>query len=448
MNYPEGTSLTKKQLKRNQISYMFEAGFEYFISIMVTGAFLATLLKKTGFTDAQSGIITQMASFSLVAQLLSVFVRKTKGVKPWLIGMHLINQVLFLLLYAVPFFDMSTSVKQVLFVGMYLGSYLIANVISPYKLPWMMSFVDDSRRGQYTAIKEMTSLVAGMTLSYVMGSVVDKYNALAQTDPTGTVFGFKYDEWALVLCGITVLVSMVLHTVSILVMKDRTPEEIDRITPQRSRLTVKEALRRTFGNPALVKLIFIDIMWQAASGVATAFYSVYAIGDLGFSLQLVSVISIIGAVGRLSFSLLFASIADKKSWTSMLTICFMIAALAFGVNVFTTPANGKVMYTVYSVVNSIAMAGLNSGLWNILFDYVPAEDRAAGLGIKNTFGGIAAILASLVGGAILDTIQQNGNTFLGMHVYGQQVLSAIAFVIVVILCVYMRFVIARLKKYR
>jgi len=448
MNSPEGTSLTKKQLKRNQIAYVFEAGFEYFVSIMVTGAFLTTLLKRTGFTDAQAGIITQIASFSLVAQLLSVLVRKNKGVKPWLIGMHLINQLLFLALYAVPFFDMPTGTKQIIFVGMYLTSYLIANVISPYKLPWMMSFVDDNKRGVFTAIKEMTNLVAGMALSFVMGSVVDHYKALSLSDPMGTVFGFKYDEWSLVLCGITVLVSTVLHTVSIAVMKDRTPEEIDRMTPQRAKLGIKDALRRTFGNSALVKLIFIDIMWQAASGVATAFYSVYIIEDLGFSLQLVSIIGIVGAVGRLSFSLLFASIADKKSWTSMLTICFMIAAVGFGVNIFTTPANGKVMYTVYSVISSIAMAGLNSGLWNILFDYVPAEDRAAGLGIKNTFGGVSALLASLVGGAILQHIQDNGNTFMGMQVYGQQVLSVIACVIVIVLCVYMRVVIAKLRKYK
>jgi len=40
-----GTSLTEKQLKRNRMAYIFEAGFEYFVSIMVTGAFLATLLK-------------------------------------------------------------------------------------------------------------------------------------------------------------------------------------------------------------------------------------------------------------------------------------------------------------------------------------------------------------------------------------------------------------------
>jgi len=115
--------------------------------------------------------------------------------------MHLINQVLFLLLYAVPFFDIPTGTKQVIFVIMYLGSYLIAQVISPYKLPWMMSFVDDNKRGVYTAVKEMTNLAAGMILSFVMGSVVDHYSALAEIDPTGTVFGFKYDEFSLVLCG-------------------------------------------------------------------------------------------------------------------------------------------------------------------------------------------------------------------------------------------------------
>ena len=440
-------SLTVKQIKLNQVAYIFEAGFEYFISILITDAFLATLLKRTGFTDAQSGIITQIASFALVAQLLSVFVRKNKGMKPWLTGLHLINQVMFFMLYGMNFLDIPADVKKLLFVVLYLGGYLIANIISPYKLPWMMSFVSDNKRGVYTAIKEMTNLVAGMALSFIMGSVVDHFNALGTANPDMRVLGFAPDDFSLLICGVSLLVFMIFHTVSILVMKDRTREEIETSTPQTGSIGIKDALRRTFGNQALVKLIFIDIMWQAANGIATAFYGVYKINELGFTLRYISIISIVGAVGRLVFSLWFASIADKRSWTTMLSICIVIATLGFGVNIFTTPSNGKVMFMVYSVINSIAMAGLNSGLWNILFDFVPASDRAAGLGINNTFGGITALIASLVGSAILSHIQGNGNMLFGFHVYAQQVLSAIAFVILIGLCIYMRAVIAKMKKH-
>lgn len=445
MNNSIASSVTEKQQKRNQIAYIFEAGFEYFVSILITDAFLATLLKRTGFTDAQSGIITQMASFALVAQLFSVFIRKNSGMKPWITGMHLINQLMFVMLYGLALFDLSPDVKKLLFVMLFFGGNLIANVVSPYKLPWMMSFVPDNKRGVFTAVKEMTNLVAGMALSFIMGSVVDYYNALGAANPEMRVWGFLCEDFALLICGITVFASMILHTLSIVVMKDRRKEETQ--TSGDSRFGIKEALRRTFGNHALVKLIFIDIMWQAASGVAVAFYGVYKINELGFSLQYISIIGIIGAIGRLAFALVFASIADKRSWTTMLSICFVIAAASFGINIFTTPENGKVMFLIYSIVFSVASAGLGSGLYNILFDFVPQSDRAAGLGIKNTFGGITALLASMAGSAILSHIQSNGNMLFGIHIYAQQVLSAIAFVIMIVLCIYMRCVIAKLRKY-
>lgn len=440
------SSITEKQQKRNQIAYVFEAGFEYFVSILITDAFLATLLKRTGFTDAQTGIITQMASFALVAQLFSVFIRKNSRMKSFVTGMHLINQLMFVSLYGLALFDLSPDIKKLVFVVMFLGGHLIANVVSPYKLPWMMSFVPDNRRGVFTAIKEMTNLVAGMSLSFIMGSVVDHFNALGAANPEMRVCGFLCEDFALFICGITVFGSMLLHTLSIVVMKDRSPEE-ESANRAAKKLGFLDAIRHTFGNHALVKLIFIDIMWQAASGIAVAFYGVYKINELGFSLQYISIISIIGAIGRLMFALLFASIADKRSWTTMLSICFVIAAASFGINIFTTPENGKVMFLIYQIVFSIASAGLGSGLYNILFDFVPQEERAAGLGIKNTFGGITALAFSMIGSAILSHIQANGNMIFGIHLYAQQFLSAIAFVIMIALCVYMRCVIAKLKKY-
>ena len=47
--------------RRNRLAYIAEAGLEYFISLLVTGAFLAALLKHIGFSDAASGIVTSLA---------------------------------------------------------------------------------------------------------------------------------------------------------------------------------------------------------------------------------------------------------------------------------------------------------------------------------------------------------------------------------------------------
>ena len=93
---------TKKIYKKDRVLYIIEAALEYFISLLITDAFLATLLTKNGITDSVAGIITQLASLSFSAQLCAVFVRKDTGKKRFVTFMHLTNQMLFVLLYLVP----------------------------------------------------------------------------------------------------------------------------------------------------------------------------------------------------------------------------------------------------------------------------------------------------------------------------------------------------------
>jgi len=199
-------------------------------------------------------------------------------------------------------------------------------------------------------------------------------------------------------------------------------------------------VKKTVTNTVILKIIAVDIIWHLATGIAVSYYGVYQTGDLGFSLKFASFVSILSALSRF-----FGKIADKYSWTRLLTICFAIAALSFGVNIFTVPSNGHVMFTIYACIHAMSMAGINGGLMNIIFDFVPPSERPAALGIKYSVGGLAGFFASLVGSVIVTTIQKNGNTFLGMPLYAQQLLSVIALVICIVLVIYMRAVIAKLK---
>ena len=52
-------------------------------------------------------------------------------------------------------------------------------------------------------------------------------------------------------------------------------------------------------------------------------------------------------------------------------------------------------------------------------------------------------MASLMGGRLLNYIQANNNQVFGISMYGQQLLSAISFVLVVITILFMHFVVAK-----
>ncbi|MBR5527663.1 MAG: MFS transporter [Clostridia bacterium] len=425
-----GTGLTEKQLSGNRFWYIIEAGVEYLISLLIVDSFLAQLLTGNGVSDSAAGIVTELAAFAFSAQLVSVFFRKTHGMKFFVTMLHLINQIMFVMLYFIPVFKIPSSAKAVLIVIMFLCGHLIANIVSPYKLSWLMSYVPDKKRGKFTANKEIISLIMGTIFSLTMGSVSDHYKAQGKDDVYFSI------------CAVTILVLAVIHMASLLLIKESDEEKK---TPEQH-IKFSEALIKTFSNKALTKIILIDVIWQFSSKLSLAYYGVYKIGDLGFTMKYIAVLSLVGSVSRIAFSRFFGKLADKYSWRRMLFICFGIATFSFFINIFTVPSNGKVMFALYSCVHAISMAGINSGLMNIIFDYVPHEDRAPALGIKSAIGGFVAFFSTFIGGYIIHTVQSAGNKVCGVTVYGQQILSAITFVLCLGLLLYMKLVVGKLDK--
>ena len=102
---------------------------------------------------------------------------------------------------------------------------------------------------------------------------------------------------------------------------------------------------------------------------------------------------------------------------------------------------------VYACFYGFAMAGINSGVMNLVYDYVEPGDRATALGVKNSIGGILAFFTALLSGAIMSAVQERG----GIHIFGyllypQQLLALLSCAVSVALIFYMRAVIAPLGR--
>lgn len=419
---PAGFS--RQKISLNRWCYIAEAGLEYLISLLITDSFLALLLTENGVPDSAAGVITELSSFAFSAQLLSVFFHKRGSVKRFVTVLHLINQLAFMLLYFIPVFDIPSSFKAVLIVILFLGGQLIANAVSPYKISWLMTYVPDDSRGKFTANKEIISLAAGTVFSMAMGSISDFYR---ENGSENTYF---------VICGATIFVLALLHTLSVLMVKE------DYIKQERNSPNVgfSETVKKTFSDKVLLKIILIDVIWNFSSKLSIAYYGVYKNNELGFTMKYVAFLSLVSAVSRIAFSRFFGKFADRYSWRRMLEICFVIASLSFFINIFTVPSNGKWLFAAYSCIYAVSMAGINSGLMNIIFDYVSPDDRAAALGIKSAFGGTAGFISSFVGGYIVYITQTNNNSLFGFRVYGQQILSALTFILCLCLVAYMHIV--------
>ena len=405
--------------------YIFEATLEYFISILVAGSYLATLTQELGFSDSLTGILSSVISLGCLFQLISIFVLKQR-VKGFVIVLSIINQLLFTLLYVIPLFDLSRSVKTVIFVISIFTAYLLYNIAHPKKINFLMSLVEDDQRGRFTANKEIFSLATGIVFSYGMGWIIDHFK------DRGDI------RLSFIISAATIFLLMLLHTLTLLPIRERES------AAARS-YNLGETIKKILKNKTVFKITLVFILYYIANYAAVPFYGVYCINELGFSLKTVSLITIFGSVSRIAVSKYWGKYADKNSFAKMIERCFVFLGGSFLVMVFAVPANGLIMYTLYMVLHSVALGGINSALINLIYDYVDVADRANSLATTQAFAGLTGFLTTLAISPLVALIQKS-NTVFGITVYAQQAVSLFSLFISAVLIIYIRKVVLKIRK--
>lgn len=235
---------TEYKIKTGRVMYIFEAAFEYLISILVTGSFLATVTKELGFSDSLTGIVSSVISLGCIFQLMSITLRH-RSVKKLVIALSIINQFLFLLIYLIPFLNISENVKISLFLVSIFAAYIIYNFAHPKKINWLMSLVNDSKRGKFTANKEVVSLLAGMIFSFIMGAVTDHF---AEMDKIKTAFSVS---------AAVIFALMLLHTFSMVFT-------VEKEIPYSEKTSIKQNLKYLLENKNIIKVTAVFVIYYIA----------------------------------------------------------------------------------------------------------------------------------------------------------------------------------------
>lgn len=412
-------------MKRGRLLYTFEAALEYLISILVASSFLATLTKELGISDSLTGLMSSVISLGCLFQLLSLYIR-SKREKSFVLLLSILNQLFFTLLYVVPFTGFRSQAKIVLFVVLIFSAYMVYNIAHPPKTDWFMSFVENPHRGQFTANKEIVSLLSGMVFSFGMGCVVDYFSEVGKI------------RTAFVISAATIFVLMLLHSFTMLFTAGRPMSS-------RPKISFRQTLSELFRDKNLVRVTVVFILYYISTYASTPFYGTYQIHELGLSLKFVSAITICGSIARILVSRFWGSYADKKSFAAMLIRCFLFLGLAQICVIFTVPSSSKVTFGLYYILPGIAMGGINSALTNLIFDYVPTEKRADSLAITQALSGLAGFLTTLCISPLVSCIQKNDNSLFDLPVFAQQVVSILALMFAILAILYTRRVFIKRK---
>lgn len=412
--------------------YIIEAMLEYFVALSVADVYLVKIAAATGMSDQATAVLTSFVSLGCGFQFLSIFFFRSNKVKKKATAGHIISQLLFTCAYLVPLAACSGQIKSALLVIALLVAQILHNAVNAPKTDWYMSMLKDEKRGAFTAIKEIVSLFGGMAFTYGLAFLFDKFEA--DGNQTGSF-----------ICGAVILgIVTLLHTITLVFTKEKPDfsEKDGSIARSGVQKTSVKALLR---DKTMWKIVFLSSLWSAANYATLSFSGTYRLNELGFSLTLSAIITAAGSVARAVFSVPLGKLGDKKGFSTLLYVSFLIAAAAYLAMAFTAPSNGKVLFTVYYVLYCVAMAGINGSMINIVYDYVPSTRTSGVLAVKQSVSGIIGFLVTLALAPLMTLIQSHNNLVFGITVYSQQLFAVISLVIVLFLAAFSHFAFGKRK---
>ena len=339
--------------KRSRAAYIAQCTFHYFVTLLISDAFLAKLLSYLGVSDAMTGIISSFVSMAFVIQFFSLFLLRVKTSRKTLVILfETVSTFCFMFLYLIVFLPVSAELRTIFVIGSvilaYAGIYLVNSIL----FKWGNSFVEPSHRGSYSATKEMISLITGIAFTTAAGWVIDQYEGLGNI--TG---GFLF-------LAVTIFILNICNFVSLVLMKRDDPK--DRTGDMQP---MREVLRCTVGNKNFRSVIVMTILWDVARYTTIGFMGIYKTNDLMLSVLTVQLINMAANFLRMLISKPFGRYSDKHSYAKGFRMALYLAAGAFLINIFTTPS-AWFFVVIFTILYNCAFAGTNMNSFNIAYSYV------------------------------------------------------------------------------
>ncbi len=417
-----------KPYKRSRAAYHTQCVSEYLVTLLIEDAFLAKLLTSMGLSDSTIGVVGSLASLAFLVQLLTIFLMQhIHNVKKSVILMDISSMLCFLLVFCLPFLEVSQGVRTALVFATIGGGFSLKYLQLNLYYKWGNSFVDPKKRGAFSARNEAISQAAGVVFVLAIGAVVDHYERIGKLEVS----------FLIIACVIATLT--VLDFFMLLLIPNQSSEET-----ARQQKPFRDVLKNTLGNRNFRNVVIMLSLFEVAFYLTMGFLGTFKTEDLMLSVGLIQVFNVIACGLRSLLSSPIGKWADRTSFARVYRWGLWLAALSFLLLVFTTKTTWWLI-GVHTVLYAIAETGISPNTNNMTYNYVPMNYFVQAQAICSSIAGILGFLASLAGSRILSAIQSNGNQIFGIPVYGQQVLAMLSFLLILGVIAFNKLVISKQK---
>ncbi len=372
-----------RQWRRALSAITFEGAFSNVFVIVTGGAFLSGLAIFLGAGDFEIGLLASIPFLSQVLQLCSGYLSaRIGGYKTLTIRGLTGGRTIWLL--AVPLLFTTLTWRFEIFLMVVILSSAAIMLATPAWLTWMSHLVPAPIRGRYFGRRNAAISVSTVLTNLAAGFIIDQMCAL-DMEPMGYTI--------LIVMGV-VFGLAASHKLKSLPY-DMTDKDI-------SSRTFKDMLK-PFRDEQYVSLLKTFFMWNFAIGISAIFFAVHMLEFLKMSFVEIAFYSVIVSSTAVFCNRPWGVLIDRFGSRPVLVLSAL--GIAFIPLIWWLPRPDFVWVLIFEgIYTGILWAGFNLAAFNMPIAASPEKDRASYLAAFSVISGLAFFAASILGGAISESM--------------------------------------------
>lgn len=404
------------------------------------GTFLVSLMLSVGFSDAQAGILTSVASLAALFQLFTM--RRINHLKKrkLFVCLTVLQKLYLAFIFFIPLLPAGNGLKQLLLVAGYFFAQICAQIGTPATQDWLATLVPARLRGSYFSKKDSIAVFITVTVMLFAGILMD-----ATAGPKQHV-GFSIN-------GSLILFLVLLNFWAFSCMKEprmatlnaqgkeihgKLCKKYQTKEPSKEHGILLTEMKEAFRSPDFRIAFTATLLWQTSFFCAAPFNTSYQLAELSLPFTFIMVIGFLGNLLRIAITPFMGKMGDRYGMAFLYKYTLMGILLYYIFFALAVPSNAYPMVVLGTVCSALGWSFAGIGLFGVQLELLDEKKRDLQLSILSSLSGVYGFLVSFMAGNLLDFLQQANFTLAGHSLFAQQITNVMGALFLALLIFYLK----------
>jgi MFS family permease len=386
---PPQAEVLSDQRQRGLRYLLVDAAFATAIGALNSGVVLLALALHVGASNMQIGVLAAIPLLTQTLQAPAVTLIERVRRRRLISVACVFGARLALPVYAMVPLIADRDVAVAVLIGAALIHYGLNAVGACSWNSWMRDLLPQEQLGAFFARRNFYGTIVGAVATllgaFALQRAAGSHAAGDRVYVTLYITGF--------VCGLVSTAALA-----------RVPEPA--MGPARGRQSLRRLLVQPFQDPNFRSLLRYLASWQFAVNLATPFFTVFLVRELGFSMGFVLALTVVSQLANAAVVRGWGRLSDRFTNKSVLAVASPIYLICIAGMAFAGELGGgwaKSAYLVLlHVVMGAAQAGIGLAAGNIVIKLSPAGAATGFMATNALVGAIASGIAPIVGGWLSD----------------------------------------------